>query len=260
MKSNLAAYYSGVQRRLIFLLLLTAISAFVSGWLFVFSPEEEGPTQVYEKILPSVVRVEAIGSPETLLDTQADTLARPVASFPGQRQGYGFVWDKAGHIVTNFHLVQAANTIEIIFADETRAGAELLGGDLSTDLAVLKVNLPPDVLQPVILGDSTRLKVGQPALAIGRPLGQEFTMASGLISAVDQIMQGCESCYPITDVIQTDISLKLRDSGGPLLNEQGEVIGINTWIVSRGEDSTGISFALSSKAMAQVAPGLIDRD
>lgn len=259
MKSNLAAYYLGIQWRLIFLLLLTVMSAFVSGWFLVFSPQEEGLAQVYEKALPSVVRVEAIGNQESSIGAQADTLAIPVFASPGQRQGYGFVWDKAGHIVTNLHLVQGAGTIEIIFADETRARAELLGSDLSTDLAILKVNLPSDDLQPVTLGDSTRLAVGQPALAIGTPLDQEFTMTSGLISAVDQIMQGCESCYPITDVIQTDISLKRGDSGGPLLNEQGEVIGINTWIVSRGEGRTGISFALSSKAMAQVAPGLINR-
>jgi 2-alkenal reductase len=230
-------------------------------WADTPAMEEEVLAQVYEKVLPSVVRVESMGSNAATLEAEAETLATPVSSDPGspsQGQGAGFVWDKAGHIVTNRQVVQDARCIEVTFANGTQAGAELLGTDLSTDLAILKVNLPPDTLQPVTLGDSTRLQAGQPILAFSAPLEQTFTLTSGMISALDQTMQGCENCYPIADVIQTDISIEPGSSGGPLLNEQGEVIGINTWIINRGEGITGISFAPSSKAMQQVIPGLIN--
>jgi S1-C subfamily serine protease len=154
-------------------------------------------------------------------------------------------------------VVQGADRIEVIFADGTRTEAGLLDTDLSTDLAVLKVTLPPDHLQPITLGDSAGLKVGQLTLAIGAPFGQEFTMTSGIISAVGRTMKSCDSCYPIAEAIQTDTPINPGNSGGPLLNERGEVIGINTWIISRSGGSAGISFALSSQAMKQVVPALI---
>jgi S1-C subfamily serine protease len=176
---------------------------------------------------------------------------------PGRGQGAGFVWDKAGYIVTNLHVVEGARCIEVTFADGTEVGAALQGVDLSTDLAVLKVNLPSERLQPVTLGDSATLKTGQPALAMGAPPGQAFTVTGGSIDALDQTMQGCDSCYPIADVIRTDMRLTPEHSGSPLLNEQGEVIGINTWIISRNSGNSGISFAISSRAMAQVVPTLI---
>jgi S1-C subfamily serine protease len=107
------------------------------------------------------------------------------------------------------------------------------------------------------LGDGTNLKVGQIVLAIGAPFGQEFTMTSGIISAVGRTMHSCESCYPINEAIQTDTPINPGNSGGPLLNQRGEVIGINTWMISRSGGNAGVGFALSSQAMKQVVPSLI---
>jgi S1-C subfamily serine protease len=277
MRNDAASYGFGVTLRLILLLLITAISAFAGGLLaapYLDSLREAssaslaaGPAlgggaegQVYEKVLPSVVGVRGIGGGEPPVEAGAETDAVPVSLLPdtpGRGQGSGFVWDKGGYIVTNLHVVEGAQCIEVTFADGTEIGATLHGIDLSTDLAVLKVNLPPERLQPITLGDSANLEVGQPALAMGAPSGQTFTMTGGSIDALDQTMQGCDSCYPIADVIRTDMRLTPENSGGPLLNEQGEVIGINTWIISRNSGNSGISFALSSKAMEQVVPTLI---
>ena len=277
---NEVAYHFGLKLRLILLLLITAICAFTGGLLSapylarlrespsaslaaVPSLERGNGGQVYEKILPSVVGVRGIGSGEAPVKAGTDIPATPVSllpATPGRGQGSGFVWDKAGYIVTNLHVVEGAQCIEVTFADGTEVGAVLHGIDLSTDLAVLKVNLPPDQLQPVTLGDSVNLEVGQPALAMGAPPGQAFTMDSGSIDALDQTMQGCDSCYPIADVVRTDMLLTPEHSGSPLLNEHGEVIGINTWIISRNSGNSGISFAISSRAMEQVVPMLISNE
>jgi S1-C subfamily serine protease len=278
MGNDTASPYLGVKLRLLLLLLITAVSAFAGGLLtasylaslrqsisasLVAAPSQEGEvvTQVYEKILPSVVGVRGIGGGAApVVEAGADRLATPeslLPDTPGRGQGSGFVWDKAGYIVTNLHVVEGAQCIEVTFADGTEVGAALHGIDLSTDLAILKVNLPPERLQPLTLGDSVNLEVGQPALAMGAPPGQAFTITGGSIDALDQTMQGCDSCYPIADVIRTDMVLTPEHSGSPLLNEQGEVIGLNTWIISRNSGNSGISFAISSRAMAQVVPGLI---
>jgi S1-C subfamily serine protease len=271
MRNDAAFPYSGIKLRLILLLFITAVSAFAGGLLtasYLASLRQslsaslagEAGSQVYEKVLPSVVGVRGIGGGEAPVETGTDLSATPeslLPDTPGRGQGSGFVWDKAGYIVTNLHVVEGAQCIEVTFADGTETGAAIHGIDLSTDLAVLKVNLPPDQLQPVTLGDSVTLEVGQPALAMGAPPGQAFTMDRGSIDALDQTMQGCDSCYPIADVIRTDMRLTPEHSGSPLLNEQGEVIGINTWIISRNSGNSGISFAISSRAMEQVVPTLI---
>lgn len=277
MRNDAASYGFGVTLRLILLLLITAISAFAGGLLvapyldslresisasLTASPAPMGETgnQIYEKVLPSVVGVRSIGGGESRVEAGPETDTEPVSLLPdtpGRGLGSGFVWDKGGYIVTNLHVIEGAQCIEVTFPDGTKTGATLHGIDLSTDLAVLKVNLPPERLQPVTLGDSANLAVGQPALAMGASSGQTSTITGGRIDALDQTMQGCDSCYPIADVIRTDMLLTPENSGGPLLNEQGEVIGINTWIIRRNSGNSGISFALSSKAMEQVVPALI---
>jgi S1-C subfamily serine protease len=279
MKNNVVPHNSVARGRSSLLLFLITFLAFAGGLLSAsyliglaqsISPSLEGQAVVkaygeelagvYEKVLPSVVRIEVSRPSESPEETVASILTIPISPRPvslSKGQGSGFVWDKAGHIVTNLHVVQGAKYIEVVFAGGVQTKAELLGTDLSTDLAVLEVDLLPDQLHPIILGDSTNLKVGQLALAIGAPFGQEFTMTSGIISALNRIMHGCDSCYPIAEVIQTDIAINPGNSGGPLLNERGEVIGVNTWIISRSGGSSGISFALSSKAMEQIIPTLI---
>lgn len=285
MTNAMASCYAWLNWRSILILLLIAILAFAAGLLSapylaglvqpmtisqaapplereaVVTAYGETLTQVYEQVLPSVVRIEVTGKRElTPVDPDPGSTPAPVSPRSvslSKGQGSGFVWDKSGHILTNFHVVQESEHIEVIFAAGARVEASVVGTDPSTDLALLKVDLPPDQLVPVSLGDSDSLKVGQLALAIGAPFGQEFTMTSGIISAVGRTMKSCDSCYPIAAAIQTDTPINPGNSGGPLLNERGEVIGINTWIISRSGGSAGISFALSSKAIEQVVPALL---
>jgi 2-alkenal reductase len=171
--------------------------------------------------------------------------------------GTGFVWDQDGHIVTNYHVVAGATDVEVIFANDTLVKAEVLGGDPDADLAVIKVDLPTSELQPIILGDSDALQVGQLSIAIGNPFGQEFTMTSGIISGIGRTIRSGNSSFSIPQVIQTDAPINPGNSGGPLLNRQGEVIGINTQMLSSTGVSSGIGFAVPINIAKQVVPTLI---
>jgi S1-C subfamily serine protease len=281
MNEDSLSIYTWLGFRPIFPIFFTALLAFTSG-LFsapyltstsqaaapslgaeaVVTAYGEVVAQVYEKTLPSVVRLEVIEQetrPFSEPGLASALIPPPRMLDPTTSLGSGFVWDKAGHIVTNLHVVDGAQQIKVVFADGSHAQAEILGSDPNTDLAVLKVELPAYQLQPVILGDSNILKVGELTLAIGAPFGQEFTLTSGIISALGRTMKGCENCYPIAEAIQTDAPINPGNSGGPLLNQRGEVIGINTWIISRGGGNDGVSFALSSRVIQEVVPMLIDQ-
>jgi S1-C subfamily serine protease len=232
----------------------------------VLNAYENALVSVYERTVPSVVKIEVtrIDDGTSALDFGPDAPSPPSSSqsvVPNnllrQGQGSGFVWDKAGHIVTNFHVVKSAKRIQVTFTDGTSVEAEILGTDPSTDLAVLKVDLSPSQLQPVTLADSATLKVGQLTLAIGAPYGQEFSMTGGIISAMGRTLHFCQSCYPVSEVIQTDTSINPGSSGGPLLNQRGEVIGINAMIISQSGSNTGVAFALPSNIAKQMVPILI---
>ena len=199
--------------------------------------------KIYEKTVPSVVKIEVV---------RQDGEGRPETGL-----GSGFVWDRAGHIITNFHVIAGAEQITVTFVDGARFDAEMVGGQSSAELAVLKVDRAPNELQPVTLGDSANLKVGELTLAIGAPFGHDFTMTRGIVSAVGRTIRTCASCYPIADTIQTDTPINPGNSGGPLLNQRGEVIGINTMVVSLNEANTGISFAISIDTAKQIMPSLI---
>jgi S1-C subfamily serine protease len=231
---------------------------------------EQALGEVYRNTLPSVVNIRVVQE----LDRQAEEEQfsypfSPFRQFPGplpqlpeqfynQGQGSGFVWDKEGHIVTNYHVVADATEIEVIFSDHKIARAELLGSDPDADLAVIKVDVPASELHPVVLGDSDQLQVGQLALAIGNPFGQEFTMTSGIISAVGRTLRSGYSFFSIPEVIQTDAPINPGNSGGPLLNRQGEVVGINSQIISRSGANAGIGFAIPINIAKQIVPVLIE--
>ena len=219
----------------------------------ILTAYENALANIYEKTVPSVVKIEV-----TRIDDQSSSQPVVPNDPPRQGQGSGFVWDKAGHIVTNFHVIQGVERIQVTFADGTSVEAEVLGTELNTDLAVLKVDLSPAKLQPVTLSDSATLKVGQLTLAIGAPFGQEFSMTSGIISAVGRTLRFCQNCYPIPEVIQTDTPINPGSSGGPLLNQRGEVIGINTMIISQSGSNTGVAFALPSHIATQIVLSLIN--
>ena len=197
-----------------------------------YDSEEQNNISVYKRVLPSVVNI-------TSTSLVFNFFYGPV---PQQGQGSGFILDKSGHILTNFHVVEGANRgVEVQLSNKHRYSAKVVGTDKTHDLALLQIEAPN--LEPVTLADSTQLSVGQKVFAIGNPFGLTGTMTRGIISSIRQV-RGAEGA-PIEDAIQTDAAINPGNSGGPLLNSRGEVIGINTMIASNGaEQSSGIGFAI----------------
>jgi S1-C subfamily serine protease len=178
-------------------------------------------------------------------------------------EGSGFVFDKVGHLVTNNHVVEGAQSIRVTFFDDVTVTAELVGADPDSDLAVIKVDPKGLELIPLALGDSMGLKVGQRVIAIGNPFGLNNTMTTGIVSALsrsipvgDNLLGGVR--FNIPDIIQTDAAINPGNSGGPLLNSEGEVVGVNTAIESPVRASAGIGFAVPSEIVKRVIPVLID--
>ena len=200
---------------------------------------------VYQRVSPSVVHL-------TTRAAAFDLLRGPIYQ---EGTGSGFVWDRQGHIVTNNHVVEGAERIEVVFADGTTVPAELVGADTYNDLAVIRVQVPPEKLVPVALGDSSRLRVGQWVIAIGNPFGLDRTMTVGVISALGRTLE--LSDRPLGEVIQTDAAINPGNSGGPLLDLDGRVIGINTAIRSPTGGSIGIGFAVPVNSIKRVVPELI---
>ncbi len=177
---------------------------------------------------------------------------------PQHSQGSGFVYDEEGHIVTNSHVVHNVNEISITFADGTVASATLVGSDPDSDLAVVKVEVESDLLEPVTIGDSDSLKVGQLVVAIGNPFGLEGSMTMGIISGLGRLLPAAEhEGFSIPDIIQTDAAINPGNSGGPLLNLEGEVIGVNTAITSPSRVFAGIGYAVPATMIDEVVPALI---
>lgn len=176
--------------------------------------------------------------------------------------GSGFVWDTRGDIVTNNHVVAGADRIDVTLSDGTVVGAKLVGTDADSDLAVVRVDAPADELHPVSLGDSSRIKVGQLAVAIGNPFGHQTSMSLGIISAVGRSLPATRQVsegptFSIPDIIQTDAPINPGSSGGILLDLQGNVIGVTSAFDSAGGTSSGIGFAIPSAMVARVVPVLI---
>jgi S1-C subfamily serine protease len=172
----------------------------------------------------------------------------------GTATGSGFIYDAEGRIVTNDHVIDGANGITVTFINGSILQATVVGADPYSDIAVIKVDAPAALLRPLKLGNSSALKVGEAVLAIGNPYGLADTLTTGIVSALGREMDSA-SGYPIVDVIQTDAAINPGNSGGPLLNMRGEVIGINTAIVS--QSSTGIGFAVPSNTILRELPSLI---
>jgi serine protease Do len=228
----------------------------------VVSALQETLAKVYDQVSPSVVNIQAT-------QKLAPSLNLPFA-FPGQGDqapmtralGSGFIWDTQGHIVTNNHVVDGADQITVTFADGSSANAKVIGADSDADLAVLKVDVSPDLLVPVKLADSSQVKVGQLAIAIGNPFGLEGTMTVGFISAlgrslpVDSGTTGGPT-YTIPDVIQTDAPINPGNSGGVLVNVHGEVVGVTAAIESPVRANAGIGFVIPSNIVRRVVPALI---
>ncbi|MHB0878495.1 MAG: S1C family serine protease [Anaerolineae bacterium] len=202
---------------------------------------------VYEKVNPSVVQV----------INYATLATGPGSNVAPQGEGSGFVWDSEGHIVTNDHVVSGADKLQVVFADGTTLDAELVGTDLDGDIAVVKVDPRLVTLVPVEQGDMSEVKVGQQAIAIGNPFGFQGTMTVGIVSALGRSIPAI-SGFNIPEAIQTDAAINPGNSGGPLLNAQGEVIGVNAQIESLSGSNSGVGFAIPISLVQRIAPALIE--
>jgi putative serine protease PepD len=173
-----------------------------------------------------------------------------------QAQGSGFVYDDQGHIITDQHVVDGATSISVRFWNGQTHKAELVGSDASTDLAVIKVDAPASLLQPLTLADSSKVAVGDGVVAIGSPFGLEDTVTSGIVSALHRQMTSPNN-FTINDSIQTDAAINHGNSGGPLLNSQGQVIGVTSQIESDSGGNDGVGFAIPSNTVKSIVSQLV---
>jgi S1-C subfamily serine protease len=234
---------------------------------------ERPPTTVQALRLPASTGAPALDSTEAenvriykqAAPSVANIVTRAVeydffyGAVPTEGAGSGFLIDDDGHILTNNHVVDGAQTIEVTFGgpDQTRYKAKFIGADTRNDIALLKIDLGSHKLTPLALGDSASLQVGQRVLAIGNPFGQfSSTLTTGVVSALGRTVQTSETTL-IDQAIQTDAAINRGNSGGPLLNSHGEVIGINSAIFSPTETSAGIGFAIPINTARRVAEDLI---
>ncbi|MGD1994157.1 MAG: trypsin-like peptidase domain-containing protein [Anaerolineae bacterium] len=224
--------------------------------------EERLVASIYQRVAPAVVHIRVVQRVAT------GESHPPVPGFPDlespedfylEGAGSGFVWDEEGHIITNYHVIQAAEKVEVRFRDGTVVLAEVIGADPDSDLAVLEVDLPSDWLTTVSRGDSDAVFVGQRAIAIGNPFGQEWTLTTGVVSALGRTLPSGTSQFSIPEMIQTDAAINPGNSGGPLLDREGNVIGVNTLILSQERASAGVGFAIPINVVKQVVPSLIEK-
>ncbi len=210
--------------------------------------EERATVGLFQRASPSVVYI-------TSLAVQRDFFSMRAQEVP-QGSGSGFIWDREGHVVTNFHVIQGASGAQVTLADQSTYDAELVGTAPEKDLAVLRIKAPANKLQPLPIGESDDLQVGQSVFAIGNPFGLDQTLTTGIVSALGREIQSVAG-VPIRDVIQTDAAINPGNSGGPLLDSAGRLIGINTAIYSPSGAYAGIGFAIPVHSVAWVVPDLI---
>ncbi len=250
------------------------------GVTAAFDAEDDILTRLYRERSPAVVSIDVLGNdpnaqsfglpeePEASPDDEPQPSGGPsVAPEPLPddynfgAQGSGFLIDGAGHIVTNNHVVENATLIQVAFTNGVVAEAEVVGTDADSDLAVLKVNELPPGVQPLPLGNSREVQVGQRAIAIGNPFGLETSFTVGVVSARGRTLRAREDVnagYSIADIIQTDAAINPGNSGGPLFNSRGEVIGVNTAIASGSGSFEGVGYAVPSNTVAKVSQALIE--
>ncbi|RIK39469.1 MAG: hypothetical protein DCC57_20190 [Chloroflexi bacterium] len=212
---------------------------------------------IYREVNPSVVNVTVLsaGHPAIPNDSRIPQLD-PNDLLPFS-SGSGFVWDTAGYIVTNNHVVEGADEVQITFSDGTMAIADVVGVDPDSDLAVLHINAEGYTLVPVRRGQMEEIRVGMRVAAIGNPFGLEGTLTSGIVSAIGRSIRARDN-FSIPDSIQTDTAINPGNSGGPLLNERGEVIGVNAQIRTEGGSNSGVGFAIPISLVERVVPALIE--
>jgi len=210
--------------------------------------DEKNNVNIYQKARPSVVNViSTVITRDFFLN-----------AIPREGSGSGSIIDTHGHVLTNNHVIRDAKKLEVTLGDGSKWPAKLVGTDPDNDLAVIKIDAPADKLKPLPLGDSQKLQVGQKVLAIGNPFGLGLTLTTGIISSLGRNIRS-EVGTMIEDLIQIDASINPGNSGGPLLNSEGEMIGINTAIVSPTGVSVGIGFAIPVNTARRILPQLISK-
>lgn len=221
---------------------------------------------VYARVNPSVVNIKVVSraTPELEMGVPDVATPDPPKEYLIIGNGSGFVYDQRGHIATNYHVIEGAEDIQVVFSDGESFPAKVIGIDKECDLAVIKVYCDPERLVPLTVGESKTLRVGQRVVAIGSPFDMEGTMTTGIVSALGRLLpadgEGIGSHrYAIPDMIQTDAAINPGNSGGPLLNLLGEVVGINTAIQSPVAGSSGVGLAIPADLINKVIPALIAR-
>jgi 2-alkenal reductase len=270
-----------ISKKIIILLTVLSIATFACGIVNTpppITPTQEQPTVqvLQDPNLPIVENpsqvVDYIEHEDKLTglyeEVNPGVVAIRVLSEEGGGLGSGFVIDDVGHIITNFHVVRGAEDLEIAFSNGFKTRGEVVGTDTDSDLAVIKADAPAEELYPLTLGDSNQIKVGQLVVAIGNPHGLDGTMTTGIISSLGRTWKSLHEApggnyFTTGDIIQTDAAINPGNSGGPLLNLDGEVIGVNFAIQSNSFDmvgqpiNTGIGFAVSINIVKRVVPELI---
>lgn len=227
--------------------LVLAFSLSFAGLLHASSDEEEN-IRIYNEAGRSVVNI-------TTTTVTYDFFYNPT---PATGTGSGVIIDKAGDIVTNYHVIEGAKTLDVTLHDGTRYKGEVAGADPGSDLAVIRIKAPAEKLFPVTFADSSALRVGQKALAIGNPFGLEKTLTVGVVSSLGRTMRA-SSGRLMRGIIQTDAAINPGNSGGPLLNSSGRMIGVNTAIFSTVEGSIGIGFAIPANNVKKILPQLLSK-
>ncbi|MGH7798864.1 MAG: S1C family serine protease [Candidatus Binatia bacterium] len=212
------------------------------------SGDEKSTIALFRQASPAVVNITAIG-------VQRDLFTLNLYQIP-QGTGSGFVWDTRGNVITNFHVIQNADAAQVTLADQSNWKARVVGVAPDKDLAVLRIDAPANRLQPIPIGTSKDLQVGQSVFAIGNPFGLDQTLTTGVISALNREIESVTR-RPIQAVIQSDAAINPGNSGGPLLDSAGRLIGVNTAIYSPSGASAGIGFAIPVDTVNRIVPELI---
>jgi S1-C subfamily serine protease len=239
-----------ISRSFLISVLIFLVTLFSTEQVFsaALTEDEKNNIAVYEKVADGVVNV-------TSTAMQMDFFFN---AFPTQGSGSGSIIDTKGHILTNHHVVANAQKLEVTLADGSKWPAKLVGSDPDNDLAVIKIEVPKEKLKVIPMGDSKNLKIGQKVLAIGNPFGLQRTLTTGIVSSLGRTIRS-EVGTLIEDVIQTDAAINPGNSGGPLLNSEGEIVGINSAIISPSGGSVGIGFAIPVNTARRVVPELISK-
>ncbi|KAK6928335.1 PDZ domain, partial [Dillenia turbinata] len=233
----------------LFIAVVDSASAFVVTTPRKLQSDEIATVRLFQDNTPSVVYI-------TNLAAKQDAFTLDVLEVP-QGSGSGFVWDKDGHIVTNYHVIRGASDLRVTLADQSTYEAKVVGFDQDKDVAVLRIDAPKDKLRPIPIGVSADLLVGQKVYAIGNPFGLDHTLTTGVISGLRREISSAATGRPIQDVIQTDAAINPGNSGGPLLDSSGSLIGINTAIYSPSGASSGVGFSIPVDTVSGIVDQLV---